>query len=420
MSNIEIGLESLESCAKLLRDVIRETPIKKSERISASLSAEIFLKLENLQTTGSFKIRGAYNALHNLVTKKSVTRVVAASAGNHAQGVAWAAQAFNIDAKIVMPEGTPIVKVEETRRMGASILLHGANFEESLKEAERLAEVEERAFVSAFNDVDVMCGQGTLGLEIVRELIDLDTVIVPVGGGGLISGVASAVKALHPSIRVIGVETEALPSMTHAIRHGGPVSCLPNPTIAEGIAVSRVGDLCYDIARTRIDEMVCVSEDEVARGILYLLEREKTVAEGAGASAVAALLGGHINVRKGEKICALVCGGNIDVTLLSRIIHRGLGESGRLLTLRVTTDDKPGSLAGVLGVIGNVGANVREVFHERVFTGATMGAVEIELVLETRGREHGEACVQRLEEKGFHVTPGRTLSDFHRGHHEHN
>jgi threonine dehydratase len=404
-----VTFSDIEAARRRLGDAVKVTPCEPSDALSASIGGEVCLKLENLQHTGSFKARGALNRLLQLTPDEKGRGVIAASAGNHAQGVAYHAQRLGIRATIVMPVGTPLIKVTRTAGYGAEVVQHGENYDAAYDEARRVAEERGLVYIHAYDDEFVMAGQGTIGLELLEQNPYLQVVVVPIGGGGLIGGIGLAMKEVKPSIRIVGVECAALPSMKRALEAGTPVELPAARTIAEGIAVRKVGARCLEAAKRVVDEIVTVDDDEIARAILYLLEREKTVAEGAGAAGVAALLSGKIADVQGKRICAVVCGGNIDVNVVSRIIERGLVESGRLARLAVTMPDRPGALAEMLTLVAALKANVVEVHHERTFSRGALGQVDIDLVVETKGHAHAGELVDRLVAAGYHVrTPGRT------------
>ena len=397
-----VTLPDVQAALGRIRDRIYLSPCARSETLSRLTGTSAFLKLENLQMTGSYKERGALNTLLTLPDAARARGLIAASAGNHAQGVAYHAGRLGITATIVMPETTPIMKVANTRAHGARIVLHGASYDEACAEARRLELAEGLTFVHPFDDPAVIAGQGTVGLELVEQAPDLDAVVVPVGGGGLVSGVAVAVKALRPRARVIGVQTEVLPSMLAALEAGKPVTLEPATTVADGIAVKRAGDLTFEHVREFVDEIVTVSEEEIASAILYLLEKEKTVAEGAGAVGVAALMQRRIRGLEGKRVVAVVTGGNIDVNLVARIIERGLVKDGRLVRISVALMDKPGQLAKVSAIVANHRANVIEVHHTRAFA-SRFGDTTLQLTLETRGPEHVEEILKALRERGYQV-----------------
>jgi threonine dehydratase len=373
--------------------------------LSALTGQQVYLKLENLQMTGSFKERGALNRIALLTPEQAARGVVAASAGNHAQGVAYHATKRGIRALIVMPLATPLVKVTATRGFGAEVLLYGANYDEACEEATRLCAAEGMTFIHPFDDAVVMAGQGTIGLELLEQVPQLEAVVVPIGGGGLIGGIACAIKeaciqASRPEIRVIGVQTSRLPSMLAARSAGHPVTVEPATTIADGIAVRRAGDVTLPVVERYVDEIVTVDEDEIASAILVLLEREKTLAEGAGATALAALLQKKTSLN-GAHTAVMVCGGNIDVTLLSRIIERGLVQDGRMIRLRIHLLDKPGALAELTLLIAKYRANIVDTLYNRAYYGVNLGDTTIDITMETRGREQVEELLAALTSEGY-------------------
>ena len=368
--------------------------------LSALTGQQVYLKLENLQMTGSFKERGALNRIALLTPEQAARGVVAASAGNHAQGVAYHATKRGIRALIVMPLATPLVKVTATRGFGAEVLLYGANYDEACEEATRLCMAEGMTFIHPFDDAVVMAGQGTIGLELLEQVPQLQAVVVPIGGGGLIGGIACAIKESRPEIRVIGVQTSRLPSMVAAVELHRPVTVEPATTIADGIAVRRAGDVTLPVVERYVDEIVTVDEDEIASAILVLLEREKTLAEGAGATALAALLQKKTSLN-GAHTAVMVCGGNIDVTLLSRIIERGLVQDGRMIRLRIHLLDKPGALAELTLLIAKYRANIVDTLYNRAYYGVNLGDTTIDITMETRGREQVEELLAALTAEGY-------------------
>ena len=398
-----IGLEDVLAARERVRGQVYESPCARSEMLSRMTGQQVYLKLENLQMTGSFKERGALNRLSLLTEAEAARGVVAASAGNHAQGVAYHATRRGVRSIIVMPLATPLVKVTATRGFGAEVILHGANYDEACAEATRLCEQEEMVFLHPFDDEAVMAGQGTIGLEMLEQVPGLEALIVPIGGGGLIGGIACAVKELKPEVRVIGVQTSRLPSMLEAVENGGPITVEAGTTIADGIAVRRAGGLTYPVVAKYVDEIVTVDEDEIASAILLLLEREKTLAEGAGAAALAALLQGKtsLSARQNVTTGVLVCGGNIDVTLLSRIIERGLVQDGRLILLRIHLLDKPGALAELTTLLAKHRANIVNTLYNRAYYGVNLGDTAIDITLETRGREQVAELLAALTAEGY-------------------
>lgn len=398
--NLSIHLADVVAARERLRDAIYYSPCPHSVMLSALTGQQIYLKLENLQMTGSFKERGALNRIAMLTPEQVGRGVIAASAGNHAQGVAYHATKRGIRAVIVMPLTTPLVKVTATRDFGAEVLLHGANYDEAFVEATRLCAEQDLTFIHPFDDAAVMAGQGTIGLELLEQVPQLEAVVVPIGGGGLIGGIACAIKESRPEIRIVGVQTSRLPSMAAAVEAHRPVTIDPATTIADGIAVRRAGDLTLPVVERYVDEIVTVDEDEIASAILMLLEREKTLAEGAGAAALAALLQ-HRTSLHGAHTAVLVCGGNIDVTLLSRIIERGMVQDGRLIRLRIVLLDKPGALHDLTRLIASHRANITDTLHNRAYYGVNLGDTAIDITMETRGREQVTELLDALTAEGY-------------------
>jgi threonine dehydratase len=398
-----VTLQDIEAARRRIRDAVYLSPCPESEFFSRMLGCQAFFKLENLQRTGSFKERGALNKLLTLSPEERARGVVCASAGNHAQGVSHHAGRLGIPATIVMPEATPLIKVTSTRSHGARVVLHGANFDEALVEAYRLRDAEKLTFVHPFDDDVVIAGQGTIGLELLEQNPFIEVVIVPVGGGGLISGVAAAMKEVNPRVRVVGVETQGLSKMKASLEAGHFVTLEPCRTIADGIAVRRPGERTLPMVQRYVDEIVTCDDEEIANAILLLLEREKSVAEGAGAIALAAAVNRKTKV-EGKRVAMIVSGGNIDVNLVSRIIERGLVKDGRLVRLAVMVPDRPGSLAALTQIVARQRANVMEIHHNRTFTKTALGDTLVELVLETRGREHIDDIVRELEGAGYAVS----------------
>jgi threonine dehydratase len=397
---LSISLADVVSARARVREAIYYSPCPHSQMLSALTGQQVYLKLENLQMTGSFKERGALNRIALLTPEQAARGVVAASAGNHAQGVAYHATKRRIRALIVMPLATPLVKVTATRGFGAEVILHGANYDEACEEATRICAAEGMTFIHPFDDAAVMAGQGTIGLELLEQVPRLEAVVVPIGGGGLIGGIACAIKESRPEIRVIGVQTSRLPSMITAVELHRPVTMEPATTIADGIAVRRAGDVTLPVVERYVDEIVTVDEDEIASAILMLLEREKTLAEGAGAVALAALLQKKTSLQ-GAHTAVMVGGGNIDVTLLSRIIERGLVQDGRLIRLRIHLLDKPGALAELTRLIASYRANIVDTLHNRAYYGVNLGDTVIDITMETRGREQVEELLAALTAEGY-------------------
>lgn len=398
-----VSTKDIVQARERIGQLVAKTPCSPSAFFDEVTGAKTFLKFENLQMTGSFKERGAANKLLSLTPEERARGAITASAGNHAQGVAYHAARLGIPATIVMPRHTPLIKVSRTRELGARVVLAGSNFDEAYAEACRIQEEEGQTFVHPFDDSAVIAGQGTIGLELLEQVPGLEAVIVPIGGGGLISGVAVALKEANPRIRVVGVQVASFASMKASVQAGETVTVDGGRTIADGIAVKRPGELTLRHVERFVDEIVTVNEEEIANAILLLLEKEKTVAEGAGAAALAALLHGRVDGLAGKKTAVILSGGNIDVTLLSRIIERGLVKEGRLVRMIVTVDDRPGGLAGLTRLVAEAGANVIEIHHDRNFGNAAMGETDVELTLETRGHEHITALRDRLEEHGYRI-----------------
>lgn len=395
-----VTLDSIRAARERIGAAIYQSPCQQSADLSELAGLPLHLKLENLQRTGSFKERGALNRLLTLTDEERQRGVIAASAGNHAQGVAFHSAQLGIRAQIVMPLATPLIKVAATRAFGAEVILHGANYDEACEEALRRRDQEGRCFVHPFDDPEVISGQGTIGLELLEQVPDLEAVVVPIGGGGMIAGIACALKESNPRIRVVGVEPELLPSMLRAREDGAPITLAAEPTIADGIAVRRAGDLTFPLISRYVDEIVTVDDEEIASAILLLLEKEKALAEGAGAAPLAALMHAKVNLR-GRRTVALVSGGNIDVTLLAKIIERGLVKDGRLLRLRVSLQDRPGALMQLTGILARERANIVETVHNRSYYGVNLGQTVIDVTLETRGASHITAITHALREAGF-------------------
>jgi threonine dehydratase len=396
-----ITLQEIERARQIIQEMIYPTSMLTSDSISARVGLKVYLKLENLQKTGSFKIRGAYNKISKLVSSSDIKGVVAASAGNHAQGVALAASSHGFPATIVMPERAPLSKQLATRAYGGRVILRGDSFEEAEKYAWEL-EKEGLAMIHPFDDEDIIAGQGTIGLEVMEALSELESIIVPIGGGGLISGIALAIKGKKPDIQVIGVEAAAAPSAFHSIRAGKIVPVKPLPSIADGIAVKSVGRITYPIIRQFVDDVVTVEEDEIAAAILMLMERKRIVAEGAGAVPLAALLKGDTKI-KGPNCVLLVSGGNIDVNLIDRIIARGLAKTGRIIRIAVNLRDMPGSLSNISRIIAAGGGNILHIYHDRISKGIPIGYSKVVLELETTGSDHIQEILGKLKEEDYAV-----------------
>jgi threonine dehydratase len=403
-----IDAAAIEAARRRLREAIVETPCPYSQTLSELTRTRCHVKLENLQMTGSFKERGAANLLLQLGVDERRRGVIAASAGNHGLAVAFHAERLRIPATIVMPEYAPLIKVTSARRYGAEVILHGINYDEAYERACALADERGLMFVHPFDDARVIAGQGTLGLELLEQLPELEAVVVPVGGGGLIGGVALAIKATRPDVRVIGVQSTALPAMARALDTGARVRVEAGATIADGIAVRQVGEHTLALARQWVDQVVTVAEEELSNAVLLLLEIEKTVVEGAGAAPLAALLNRPLGL-EGRRVALVLSGGNIDVTMLARIIEHGLVKDGRLVRLGVVLRDIPGALARLAALIGEERANILHILHDRAFSPhAAVGQTEVELTLETSGAEQIDALTRRLEAAGYRVEQRKT------------
>jgi threonine dehydratase len=397
-----LDVAAVEAARARLRDAIYQSPCPYSQTLSELTGTQCYVKLENLQMTGSFKERGAANLLLQLDEAERRRGVVAASAGNHGLAVAFHAARLGIPATIVMPTYAPLIKATSARRYGAEIILHGANYDEAYEHARAASDERGAVFVHPFDDPRVVAGQGTLGLELLEQLDRLDAVLVPVGGGGLITGMALALKARRPAVRVIGVQAAAVPAMQRSLQSHERVRVPAGATIADGIAVRQCGELTYRLAVRLVDEMVTVDEEELANAVLLLLEIEKTVVEGAGAAPLAALLNRSLGLA-GTHVALVLSGGNIDVTMLARIIERGLVKDGRLVRLGVVLRDRPGALARLTALIADERVNILQIEHDRAFSRQAIGATEVALTLETSGRKQIDALKQRLEAAGYAV-----------------
>jgi threonine dehydratase len=395
-----VTLADVKAAAERISNSIYLSPCARSETFSQLTGNSVHLKLDNLQRTGAFKERGALNKLLTLSATERERGVIAASAGNHAQGLAYHAGRCGIHALICMPLTTPLTKVSATKSYGAEVILHGANYDDACEEAVRLGEQQHLTFVHPFDDDAVIAGQGTLGLELLRQYPQMEAVVVPVGGGGLIGGVGCAIKESNSKVRVVGVQTARLPSMKVAVTEGKPVTLAPAATIADGIAVRRAGDRTLPLVQKYVDAIVTVDEEEIANAVLLLLEREKTLAEGAGAAGLAALINHKLQLAD-KNVAVVICGGNIDVTLLSRIIERGLVKDGRLVRLRVHLPDYPGALHKVTGILAQHRANIVETSYDRAYYGVNLGDTAIDITMETRGPEHIAELLSALEAAGY-------------------
>lgn len=395
-----IDLLKIKEARERIGEIIAKTPFAYAPILSKRYSCDIYLKKENLQITGAFKIRGAFNKIAQIKDSEKKLGVVAASAGNHAQGVALSASYFNIPATIVMPENTPLTKINGVKSYGAEVLLYGANYDEAYNFAINYAKEKNAIFIHPFADEEVMAGQGTISLEILDKCNDLDIVLVPVGGGGLISGMASAIKQIDPSIKVIGVTAAGAPAMRKSFYLKRAVDSLEVKTIADGIAVRDTSQMTLDIILESVDDIVEVDDEEIADAILFLLETQKLIVEGAGAVGVASLMHNKVDA-KGKKIAIVLSGGNIDVTMLSVIIEKGLIKSYRKMKLVVTLIDKPGSLMKLTQILAKIGANIVHIGYDRTSVSLSYGDANVSIGLETRGKEHQEAIRELLVKNGF-------------------
>lgn len=395
-----LTLKRIQEANQAIHPYIYRTILDHSSNLSNLTGSDIYLKMENLQKTGSFKVRGAMNKTLKLTEEEKRKGVLAASAGNHAQGVAMAASRIGIPSTIVMPENAPLAKVSATEGYGAKVILSGAVFDDAYQKAIEIQKETGATFIHAFDDLEVMSGQGTIGLEIYEELPEVETVLVPIGGGGLISGIAVALKSLKPSVRIIGVQASGAASMAHALNIGKPEALAKANTLADGIAVKRAGDLTFAAVRHYVDDIVTVEEEEISQAILLLMERTKSLVEGAGAVAVAAALQGKVKLT-GQKAVLILSGGNIDVNFLAQIIERGLRRSGRAMSRQLILPDQPGNLEKVIDLISAERANIINIEHSRYDLSVPLRSARVQMLLETQSFEHQERIVKRLENAGY-------------------
>lgn len=400
-----VTIKDIGAAAERIRGHVIESPCPASIPLSEATGMQVFCKLEYLQRTGSFKERGARNALMLLPADQRQRGVIAASAGNHALGLAYHAQLLDIPATVVMPRFAPLTKVMNCRRLGARVLLEGANIAEARARADELAAAEGLTYINGFDDPAIIAGQGTVGLEVLEQVPDLDAIVVPIGGAGLIAGLALAIKTHRPDVQVIGVEPFRAASYSAALAAGNPVQFELSPTLADGLAVPRVGQNAFAIAREWVDRVVLVSEHEIARAILRLVELEKAVVEGAGAAPLAACLGDVLKDFRGKKVVLPLCGGNIDLTTLGRVIDRGLASDGRLYRFAATISDRPGGLARFAGLLAEAGASIVDISHDRAFADDDISTVAVHCVVETRDSSHIAEVTNRLNQQGFRVRP---------------
>jgi len=397
-----VQLEHIQTARRVVQGVIAPTPILPDPLTSDELGAQVFVKAECLQKGGSFKIRGAYNKIASLTPEEKARGVIAPSAGNHAQGVALAASLQGIRSVIVMPQQAPLTKVMATRRLGAEVVLCGASFDDAVAHAHELQQ-QGYTYVHAFDDEKIIAGQGTIGLELLEALPNLDALVVPIGGGGLISGIAVAIKALRPQARIVGVQAVGCAPVNPSLKAGKPLSVSVAQTIADGIAVKRPGELTLPLIQQYVDQVVEVTDDEIARGIAHCVQNLKLVVEGAGAAGMGAILAGKVSVEPGQTVATVLCGGNIDGNLLSRVIEQVMVRQGRYLLLKLAVVDRPGALARVVDQVAAAGANIIDIFHRRALWLAPLGKVGVELVLEVRDIQHSNEVVAGLEQAGYAV-----------------
>lgn len=391
-----------------IADGIYHSPCPESIPLSEVAGASIYCKLDYLQRTGSFKERGARNALLQLSPEERRRGVISASAGNHALGLAYHGKLLKIDVTVVMPRYAPLIKQSTCRRLGAHVVLHGETFNEAFDHAHELAAKQGRRYIHGFDDPEIIVGQGTMGLEILSQVPDAEAIVVPVGGGGLIAGVALAVKSIMPQVQVIGVEPERAASFTAALAAGKPVRVSTEPTLADGLAVAQMGALAFEIAAPRVDRVVTVSEEALALAMLRLVELEKSVVEGAGAAPLAACLSGKLPELAGKRTVLVLSGGNVDPSILSRVIDKGRVSDGRLCRFTAVVSDRPGGLARLTRLIADAGASIQEIQHDRAFSGPDVAAAHVLFTVETEDRDHIAQLFQRLGEAGIKIVPGRT------------
>lgn len=396
-----LSLSDIQAARRRIKSGIYYSPCPRSEPLSEAVGAQIFCKLDHLQRTGSFKERGARNALLLLDDERRGLGVVAASAGNHALGLAYHGKLLSIPVTVVMPQYAPLIKITTCQRLNAKVVVAGNSFGEARERADQFAQEQKLTYIHGYDDWNIIAGQGTMALEILDQVPEMDAIVVPVGGGGLIAGVGLAIKALKPSVKVIGVAAENTPSFASALAAGKPVNVQNGATLADGLAVPAVGANAFEIAREVVDQFVLVSENEIALAILRILELEKSVVEGAAASSLAALLSGKLPELAGKRIVLPFCGGNIDPGVLNRVIERGLVADGRLFRFIAMISDRPGGLASLTKVIAGTGASVKEITHDRAFCAADVSAVQVGCVVETRDRAHIEALKRALDEAGI-------------------
>jgi threonine dehydratase len=395
-----ITFKDIEAARERIEGAVVHSPCPHSIPLSEITGMEIFCKLDNLQRTGSFKERGARNALAQLPPEQQRRGVIAASAGNHAQALAYQGKLLGIPATVVMPKFAPLIKIGNCEKLGANVVLHGKDFAEAKTRAHEIAEERGLAYIDGYDDLAIIAGQGTMGLEIVEQVPDLDAVVIPVGGGGLLAGVALAVKSLRPKARIIAVEAEHVASFAAAVREGKPVRIETQPTLADGLAIAQIGSNAFATAAPLVDRIITVTEEQIAVSILRIVELEKGVVEGAAATPLAACLSGHLPELAGKRVVLLLCGGNIDPNVLSRVVERGLVADGRLSRFTAMISDRPGGLADLATQIASTGASIKQVVHDRAFAGSNVAAVHVLCTVETRNQQHLSELRARLKENG--------------------
>jgi threonine dehydratase len=402
-SNMAVTIDDILAAHARIADGIYYSPCPESHQLSPLCNAKVYCKLEYLQRTGSFKERGARNALLLLDRNQRTRGVIAASAGNHALGLAYHGQLLSIGVTVVMPKQAPLIKVSTCRNLAANVILHGETYGEALAHAQALADKSGLRFIHGFDDEAIIAGQGTLGLEILAQVPDLEAVVIPVGGGGLIAGVSLAIKSHRPDVMIVGVEAFHTPNFSTALAAGHPVAYHCRPTLADGLAVGKAGDIPFELARSRIDRIVQVTEDELSTAVLRLIELEKSVVEGAGAAPLAACLGGRVPELADRRVVLVLCGGNIDPTMLSRVIEHGLVADGRLCRFTATISDRPGGLAHLAETIASTGASVKQIDHDRAFSGSDLTTVNVLCTVETYGPAHIGQLLDALRQHAIPV-----------------
>jgi threonine dehydratase len=400
---MSVRFEEITAAAERIAGAVLHSPCPLSIPLSEATECKVYCKLEYLQRTGSFKERGARNALLLLSSEQQQRGVIAASAGNHALGLAYHARLLGVPVTVVMPQLAPLTKISNCRKLGATVLLEGANIDEARQHAEKLVASRGLTYINGFDDPAIIAGQGTMGIEILQQVPEVDAIIVPIGGGGLIAGVALAVKTLKPSVEIIGVEPVRAASYTAAVRAGHPVKIQMKPTLADGLSVPMVGANAFELARPRVDLTVLIGEHDIASAVLRLAELEKAVVEGAGAAPLAACLGGFVPELEGKTVVLPLCGGNIDMNVLGRVIERGLASDGRLWRFSATISDRPGGLAVFAGLIAEEGASIVDISHDRAFASDDLTKVTVHCIVETRDRSHIDQLHARLRKEDFEV-----------------